>query len=241
MQKSSVARDFLWKTFLRFPHWKALVSWAFLLQEVCLLSAFYYEATRLVYKRCWHPFYHQKEAKKFFQNDFVKNDDDGSLVQNPISIKLRKCILDCLTFFSSAFLRCLGWDKVMAPSIYSLSAIQLTQEMNASMFPTSKCTNFPCKKLKWFLGKSRKITSFCSLHSNFMLGFKRRFVSSVSTLWLFRYPNNWRLNISDVRKSDEGRYLCQISSFPPKALLTFLHVKGEQMQCEIEVGHWIHK
>lgn len=110
-----------------------------------------------------------------------------------------------------------------------------------------------------------KITSFCSLHSNFMLGFKRRFVSSVSTLvffttllcWklllselkqlrkletifmIFRYPNNWRLNISDVRKSDEGRYLCQISSFPPKALLTFLHVKGEQMQCanKIEVGH----
>lgn len=41
----------------------------------------------------------------------------------------------------------------------------------------------------------------------------------------YKYPNNWRLNISDVRKSDEGRYLCQISSFPPKALLTFLHVK----------------
>ena len=139
---------------------QALVSWAFLLQEVCLLSAFYYEATRLVYKRCWHPFYHQKEAKKFFQNDFVKNDDDGSLVQNPISIKLRKCILDCLTFFSSAFLRCLGWDKVMAPSIYSLSAIQLTQEMNASMFPTSKCTNFPSKKLKWFLGKKKKLRHF---------------------------------------------------------------------------------
>ena len=120
-----------------------------------------------------------EKAKKFFQNDFVKNDDDGSLVQNPISIKLRKCILDCLTFFSSAFLRCLGWDKVMAPSIYSLSAIQLTQEMNASMFPTSKCTNFPTKKLKWFWGKSKEITSFCSLHSNFMLGFKRRFVSTL--------------------------------------------------------------
>ena len=84
---------------------QALVSWAFLLQEVCLLSAFYYEATRLVYKRCWHPFYHQKEAKKFFQNDFVKNDDDGSLVQNPISIKLRKCILDCLTFYINFCLR----------------------------------------------------------------------------------------------------------------------------------------
>ena len=47
------------------------------------------------------------------------------------------------------------------------------------MFPTSKCTNFPTKKMKWFWGKSKEITSFCSLHSNFMLGFKRRFVSTL--------------------------------------------------------------
>ena len=63
-------------------------------------------------------------------------------------------------FFFGFFLRCLGWDKVMAPSIYSLSAIQLTQEMNASMFPTSKCTNFPSKKLKWFWGKKKKLRHF---------------------------------------------------------------------------------
>ena len=41
-----------------------------------------------------------------------------------------------------------------------------------------------------------------------------------------RYPNNWRLNLTDIRKSDGGLYMCQISSFPPKALVTFLNVKG---------------
>ena len=28
------------------------------------------------------------------------------------------------------------------------------------MFPTSKCTNFPSKKLKWFLGKKKKLRHF---------------------------------------------------------------------------------
>jgi len=41
----------------------------------------------------------------------------------------------------------------------------------------------------------------------------------------YQYPNNWRLNLTDVRKSDGGLYMCQISSFPPKALVTFLNVK----------------
>jgi len=41
----------------------------------------------------------------------------------------------------------------------------------------------------------------------------------------YQYPNNWRLNITDVRKSDNGPYVCQISSFPPKTLVTFLNVK----------------
>lgn len=41
----------------------------------------------------------------------------------------------------------------------------------------------------------------------------------------YQYPNNWRLNITDVRKADGGPYVCQISSFPPKTLVTFLNVK----------------
>ena len=42
-----------------------------------------------------------------------------------------------------------------------------------------------------------------------------------------RYPNNWRLMVSDVRRADGGLYVCEISSFPPKVLLTRLRVKGE--------------
>ena len=145
-------------------------------------------------------------------------------------------------FFFGFFLRCLGWDKVMAPSIYSLSAIQLTQEMNASMFPTSKCTNFPLVKNWSDFWAKRKNYVILQFAQQFHAWFQKKICFYFGIFYdIFRYPNNWRLNISDVRKSDEGRYLCQISSFPPKALLTFLHVKGEQMQCEIEVGHWIHK
>ena len=43
-----------------------------------------------------------------------------------------------------------------------------------------------------------------------------------------RYPNNWRLNVSDVRRSDGGLYVCEISSFPPRVLLTRLRVLGEE-------------
>lgn len=34
--------------------------------------------------------------------------------------------------------------------------------------------------------------------------------------------------MSDVRKSDGGLYVCEISSFPPKVLLTRLRVKGDE-------------
>lgn len=56
---------------------------------------------------------------------------------------------------------------------------------------------------KWFW-QNKKITSFCSLHSNFMLGFKRRFVSSVSTLVFFTTLLCWKLLLSELAKEIEN-------------------------------------
>ena len=49
----------------------------------------------------------------------------------------------------------------------------------------------------------------------------------------FRYPNNWRLNVTDVDKSDAGLYICQISSFPPKVLVKHLQVDGKCIENDI--------
>lgn len=43
----------------------------------------------------------------------------------------------------------------------------------------------------------------------------------------FQYPNNWRLKISEAQKQDEGIYVCQISTHPPRVIQYNLHINGE--------------
>ena len=40
-------------------------------------------------------------------------------------------------------------------------------------------------------------------------------------------PTNWRLSISNLTKQDSGIYLCQLSSHPPRVLITSLRVDGK--------------
>ncbi|GBP80405.1 hypothetical protein EVAR_57659_1 [Eumeta japonica] len=55
----------------------------------------------------------------------------------------------------------------------------------------------------------------------------------------FQYPNNWRLSISPVKKSDEGLYMCQISTHPTRAILTNLTVLPPVLTINGDVSHEI--
>ncbi|XP_069673234.1 zwei Ig domain protein zig-8-like isoform X2 [Periplaneta americana] len=56
----------------------------------------------------------------------------------------------------------------------------------------------------------------------------------------FQYPNNWRLHISPVQREDEGLYMCQVSTHPPRVLTTNVTVLAPELKVVDEHGHSVH-
>ena len=42
----------------------------------------------------------------------------------------------------------------------------------------------------------------------------------------FAHPANWGLKITDLRPTDAGSYICQVSTFPPRVRIVFLEIRG---------------
>ena len=49
----------------------------------------------------------------------------------------------------------------------------------------------------------------------------------------FRHPSNWGLTINNLTPDDAGMYLCQLSTFPARALFVFLEIQGKFRHHEI--------
>ncbi|XP_076260954.1 neuronal growth regulator 1-like [Rhynchophorus ferrugineus] len=57
----------------------------------------------------------------------------------------------------------------------------------------------------------------------------------------FRYPNNYRLQISYVTKRDEGMYACQVATYPPKVKRIHLTITAPEVEIVDESGRVVHE
>ncbi|ENN81098.1 hypothetical protein D910_02633, partial [Dendroctonus ponderosae] len=57
----------------------------------------------------------------------------------------------------------------------------------------------------------------------------------------FRYPNNYRLQISYVTRRDEGMYECQVATHPPKVKKTFLEISAPEVKIVDESIREVHE